>query len=110
MRHPTKLSSAALASRSEASGAKLEKRGTGRIPARSRIELRYGRKLGAKRRGELLNVGRAGFRARHGDARIGAGKLVAFRHRFGDGIARVMWTKPQGESFESGFEIVEPTP
>lgn len=88
----------------------LEKRRSGRIPARSRVELRFGRRLAVTRHGELLNLGRSGFRARHGDARIKAGALVAFRHRFAEGVARVKWTKPRGEAFESGFEIVEPAP
>lgn len=86
----------------------LEKRGFGRIPARSRVELRFGRKLGVTRQGQLLNLGRAGFRARHADGRIKADTLVAFRHQFAEGMARVKWTKPCGRSFESGFEIVEP--
>lgn len=88
-------------------GSALEKRQCGRIPARSRIELRFGRKPGVTRHGQLLNLGRAGFRARHGDARIKAGTLVAFRHEFAEGVARAMWTKTSGEMFESGFEIVE---
>ena len=86
----------------------MEKRGSGRLPARSPVELSYGRKLGARRMGELLNVGRGGFRVRHRDARIHTGKLVAFRHQFAEGFARVMWTKPRGDSFESGLENIEP--
>ena len=85
----------------------VEKRGSGRLPARSPVELSYGRKLGARRIGELLNVGRGGFRVRHHDARIHAGKLVAFRHQFAEGFARVTWTKLRGDSFESGFENID---
>lgn len=108
MNHPARFAAASRSPRPAATANSLEKRGTGRIPARSEIELRYGRKLGAIRRGELLNVGRAGFRARHGDARITAGRLVAFRHPFANGFARVMWSRSRGEAFESGFKIVEP--
>jgi hypothetical protein len=107
MNDSAQLAFASLPPGSTSSSTRLEKRGAGRIPARSQIELRYGRKLGARRRAELLNVGRGGFRARHCDARIHADKLVAFRHQFADGFARVTWTKPDGEWFESGFEIVQ---
>jgi hypothetical protein len=108
MDHPARMPTASRSPGAARSGSRLEKRGYGRIPARSHVELRYGRKLGAIRQAELLNVGRAGFRARHADARLIAGKLVAFRHQFGDGFARVRWTNSNGGGFESGFEIVEP--
>ena len=95
-----------LPSRPQTSRSHLEKRGTGRLPARSAVELRYGRNLGAKRIGNLLDVGRTKFRAGHRDRRIVVGKLVAFRHQFADGYARVKWTRRIGAAFESGFEVV----
>ena len=58
-------------------------------------------------KGRLLDSSAGGFRAAHGYATLRTGDEVRFRHRYGEGRARVMWNRILPSSVESGFLIVE---
>jgi hypothetical protein len=48
-----------------------------------------------------------GFRVRHPYAGFEPGDMVSFIHRFREGVARVIWNKPLGAEFETGFGYFE---
>jgi|SRR5882672_4944070 len=54
----------------------------------------------------LLDRSARGFRAQHSCSQLTCGQIVEFRLMAAKGIARVVWTRIQGDSVESGFLIL----
>lgn len=57
--------------------------------------------------GFLLDMSVSGFKAAHRFKELSPGQEIAFRHNAGEGLARVIWTRIQDESVESGFLILD---
>ncbi|HVP49339.1 MAG TPA: PilZ domain-containing protein [Bryobacteraceae bacterium] len=57
--------------------------------------------------GALIDVSDHGFRVRHLYAGFQPGEFVSFIHRKREGFARVVWHKPEGSDFETGFSYSE---
>jgi hypothetical protein len=51
----------------------------------------------------LMDESEHGFRARHPYTGFQPGDKVSFIHRFREGVALVIWNKPSGSEFETGF-------
>ena len=56
--------------------------------------------------GQLLDITKSGFRARHRLRRLRPGQEVEFEVAGFPGLARVVWTRILGGQAESGFQIV----
>jgi hypothetical protein len=57
--------------------------------------------------GVLLDVSDSGFRARHRDPTLGAGRIIRWETESGStGVAKVVWTRVFDELVESGFALV----
>ena len=57
--------------------------------------------------GQLRDISAGGFRAVHGSSSLEAGQDVEFCHSYGEGRARVMWTRVSAGIVESGFMHLE---
>ena len=57
--------------------------------------------------GQLRDISTGGFRAAHGSSSLEAGQEVEFIHPYGEGRARVMWTRVTAGMVESGFMHLE---
>ncbi len=55
----------------------------------------------------LVDVSPGGFRALHQCSTLTSGLEVRFRHEFGTGKARVMWSRISPAIVESGFLVLE---
>jgi len=55
----------------------------------------------------LMDLSASGFRASHASKELCSGQEVAFCHDAGNGMARVVWTRIDGHSVESGFLICQ---
>ena len=55
----------------------------------------------------LVDVSDSGFRARHHDATLAAGRIIRWEAQSGSpGVARVVWTRVFGDLVESGFVLI----
>ena len=57
--------------------------------------------------GQLLDVSKNGFRVAHNFESIPPGRECGFRHKFAQGVARVVWTLRIGGRIECGCEVVK---
>jgi PilZ domain len=60
--------------------------------------------------GQLKDISAGGFRAAHGSTSLEAGQEVEFIHPYGEGRARVMWTRVSAGTVESGFMQLDEAP
>ena len=56
--------------------------------------------------GRLVDVSRSGFRATHHDPLLADGQRVRFRWRGSAGVARVVWSRTNNGTVETGFRVV----
>lgn len=83
-----------------------ERRGEFRSAARGLVQLEI---LGAERRpfsAGLLDYSATGFRAKHLELGLATGDKVAFKHKYGSGIASVAWCRVHGRFAQSGFRVL----
>lgn len=83
-----------------------ERRSEPRLPASGIVTLNVADPLEMEVTGELLDISRNGFRARHACRSLHSGQTVTFRHSTAVGRARVVWNRIESEQVESGFFIV----
>jgi hypothetical protein len=62
---------------------------------------------GSRIEGQLMDISVHGFRAAHSNAGLGAGQEVRFEHAHARGRAKVVWTRVQGSTVETGFVVLE---
>jgi hypothetical protein len=85
----------------------VERRTEPREPVSGEVHLRESQSHGAPFAGELLDIAKTGFRARHTCLALASGELVEFRFACRCGIARTMWTRIIDDHAETGFRICE---
>lgn len=83
-----------------------EKRLEERRTARGGLKLTLADDPSSPIEGALVDISRHGFRAAHNHTGLVTGQEVVFEHPATRGRARVMWTRIQGSSVESGFLIL----
>ncbi len=74
-----------------------------RVDTSGTVRLSWWAPLATRLEGELKDLSDGGFRAAHGSSKLEAGQEVWFEHEYGEGRARVIWTRVSPGSVESGF-------
>ena len=85
-------------------GTAQDKRGQPRVPVHGYVQLVAPE--GLRMQAILVDVSRSGFRASHTHAELKTGTTVRFRHPSGSGQARVVWSRINGGTVESGFIVI----
>src|SRR5579885_3549357 len=83
-----------------------DRRSEPRLPASGEVTLNVDDPMEIQVTGELLDISKHGFRARHACQSLHSGQVVRFRHSRATGQARVVWNRIESEQVESGFFIV----
>jgi PilZ domain-containing protein len=83
-----------------------ERRNEPRHQASGRIEFAVQVSSRVVFQGELLDLSRSGFRARHERTSLSTGEEVRYSYPGGSGSAKVMWSRILGGKVESGFLVV----
>ncbi len=86
----------------------IERRREERRPASGNVRLYLDGPPASEIPGTLLDRSLSGFRVRHCCPNLSAGDELGFRHVWGKGRARVVWTRILASGVESGFLIVSP--
>ncbi len=85
---------------------RTERRHESRQQASGRIEFTVQAATQVVFQGELLDMSRSGFRARHERTSLSTGEKVRYAHHGGSGAAKVMWSRIFRGKVESGFLVV----
>jgi len=83
-----------------------DRRSEPRFPVNGRVVLHVTDPLETEINGQLLDVSRNGFRARHSCRDLHSGQTVGFRHDGKSGRARVVWNRIDSDQVESGFFVL----
>ncbi len=82
-----------------------DKRREPRRPANGVVRLELEDPMRVEIEGRLIDVSASGFRARVATP-LSNGQVVAFRHDYGCGRARVVWNRISVDRIESGFLVL----
>jgi hypothetical protein len=86
-----------------------ERRTDPRYAAAGEVRLRQSYTPGLPFVGQLMDIAKTGFRARHNRFALGSGELVDFEFDGHRGLARTMWTRIVDDHVETGFRICHET-
>jgi hypothetical protein len=83
----------------------LEQRREPRRPGRGNVRVGWKDPLPRQIEGRLMDVSASGFRMAHQCADLMPGAYVHFTHFEAEGRARVVWTRINAGTIESGFVV-----